>query len=140
MIKVVLDTNQIISALLKPTSNSARLLDLIEKEKLSLLISVEIVLEIRKVLQYPKIKKILEMSTSEIDNLLNKLLKVAVCTPGEIKIDIVKSDPTDNKFLECALEGNADFIITGDKDLLQIKSFKGIKIMNPADFLHRLTE
>ncbi len=47
----------------------------------------------------------------------------------------VASDPEDNKLIECALTPNAEFIITGDKVLLSIKQFRGIKINTPEDFL-----
>jgi hypothetical protein len=54
----------------------------------------------------------------------------------EPKIEITECrDPKDNKFLELALAGNADCIVTGDKDLLVLNPFRGIKIISPSDFL-----
>ena len=50
-------------------------------------------------------------------------------------IENVSRDTDDNKILKCALEGNADFIITGDKDLLVLKEYKNIKIINPKGYL-----
>jgi hypothetical protein len=51
------------------------------------------------------------------------------------KIFVVIDDPTDNIFLECALDGSADFIISGDKHLLAIKVYKGVEIMRAGEFL-----
>ena len=54
------------------------------------------------------------------------------------KLNIVKKDPEDNKILECALEAKASFIISGDKHLLEIKEYKGIKIVTPREFISRI--
>jgi len=51
------------------------------------------------------------------------------------KINVVLEDPTDDKFIECAVEGESDYIITNDKHLLKIKEFEGIKIIIPYEFL-----
>ena len=49
------------------------------------------------------------------------------------KFNVVKEDPSDNKFLEAAVEGNADYIVSGDKDLKRLKNFMGIEIISPAE-------
>jgi len=64
-------------------------------------------------------------------NLLNTAELVA---PTEC-IELLTADPTDNKVLECACECNADYIVTGDRHLLDLKEFRGIKIVRPAEFL-----
>ncbi|GAG74095.1 unnamed protein product, partial [marine sediment metagenome] len=51
------------------------------------------------------------------------------------KLDIIKEDPEDNKVLECALFGKADYIVTGDKHLLKLCKFNNIKILTPIEFL-----
>ena len=51
------------------------------------------------------------------------------------QLAIIKDDPPDNRIIECALEGKADFIISGDHHLLDLKQYKGIKIITPSDFL-----
>ena len=53
------------------------------------------------------------------------------------EVDVVTADPTDNIFLECALDGGADFLISGDRHLLDIKVYKGIKIVRAREFLLR---
>jgi putative PIN family toxin of toxin-antitoxin system len=59
----------------------------------------------------------------------------SVVTQGKLTVDIVTRDREDNKLLACAQEGNADYLITGDDDLLQINSHEGTRIIPPADFL-----
>jgi|SRR3989338_9638742 len=54
------------------------------------------------------------------------------------KIDVVKNDPDDNKFLEAALEGKADYVVTQDRHLLDLKEFEGVKIVTPKEFLRIL--
>jgi len=55
------------------------------------------------------------------------------CIPG-LKIDAIKRDEDDNRVLECAVAGRADLIVSGDRDLTELKSFRGIGIVRPADF------
>ena len=53
-----------------------------------------------------------------------------------ISLEVVKADPDDDKILECAVEGSADLIVSGDRHLTRLKSFRGIGIVRPIDF-HR---
>ncbi len=55
-----------------------------------------------------------------------------------VRVHVIKEDPSDNKFLECALSGKADFIVSGDKHLLGLGSFRGIPIVTPRSFLGKL--
>ena len=54
------------------------------------------------------------------------------------KVNVVKNDPDDNKFIEAALEGKADYIVSQDRHLLDLKEFEGIKIVTPHEFLRIL--
>ena len=58
---------------------------------------------------------------------------VAVITPGQLDIDAISDDPADNKILVCSLEREAEYIISGDHHLKDLKIFQGIKIVDPAD-------
>lgn len=51
------------------------------------------------------------------------------------KFDVIKEDKDDNKFLEAAVEGKADYIVSGDKDLLRLENFMGIKIISPSEMV-----
>jgi len=134
MIRVVIDANQFVSALLKPDSNPARVLSLAREGKIQLIMSPTIIDEIRAVLLYPKIMKRHNRTSEQLDLFLKKLLKVAVITQNEPKFEAIVNDPSDNKYLECAVAGRADFIISGDRHLTDIKLFQGIRIISPAHF------
>jgi putative PIN family toxin of toxin-antitoxin system len=134
MIRVVIDANQFVSSLLKPDSNPARLLSLAREGKIHLIMSSAIIDEIRAVLLSQKIMKRHRRTSAQLDLFLKKLLKVAVITQDGPKLDVIVDDPPGNKYLECAVAGRADFIISGDRHLTDLKLFQGIRIMSPAHF------
>lgn len=103
--------------------------------KTQLIMSPDIIDEIRAVLLYPKIMKRHRRTAEEIEVFLKKLMKVAVITRSGSKLDVVKDDASDNKYLECAVEGRADYIISGERHLTDLQFFRGIKITDPAQFL-----
>jgi uncharacterized protein len=140
MIKVVLDANQYVSALLKPRSNPARVIQLVHAGQVTLLVSPAIMDEVRRVLSYPKLKKLHRRSPQEIERFLGKLVKIAFVTPGTLVVSAVKDDPSDDIYLACAVEGNADFIVSGDHHLTDLKVFHGIGIVNQAVFLKAIAE
>jgi uncharacterized protein len=137
MIRGVLDTNVWVSAMLSPGNPPAKILELALSGKMQLIISPGIIREIGQVLKYPKVKKALkkhQISSQEVDEVILKLLKVAVITTGEILAAGVSDDPADDMVIACALEGQADFIISGDHHLTDLKDYQGIKIVDPATF------
>jgi len=135
MVRIVLDANQFVSALLKPGSNPDRVMGLVREERVILLLSDEIYGEYLRVLTYPKILKRLNRSADHMADFLGRLRTVAVITPGRLHLESLSSDPDDTKYLVCAVEGRADFIISGDHHLKDLKSFQGIRIVDPATFL-----
>lgn len=138
MIRAVFDTNVFISALFNPKRPPAQLLELALQGKIRLIVSPHLIAEIERVLTYPKVKKLLKKrntSSGEVAEAIAKVLKVAVWTPGDLTVAAIADDPADDMVLACAVEGNADFIISGDHHLLDLKTYQGIKIVNPARFL-----
>ena len=133
--KVVIDTNIFISTVLKPESTPAQVVKIIKQGKITLLISHDILSEFKRVLLYPAIVKRHGLNQKQISQALKEISQGAIFTPGVIKVNAVKKDPTDNKFIACALEGQADFIISGDHHLTDLKTYQKIKIVNPFDFL-----
>jgi hypothetical protein len=113
MIKVVIDANVFISALLTPGGTAARVLDLARQRAFDLLLSPPILREWRRVLQYPKLKKRHGLTPDELEAFLQDWISLATLTPGKKKVRVVKDDPEDDKYLACALEGQVDFIVWG---------------------------
>ncbi len=133
--KVEIDTNVFVSAVLfkgKP----GRLVPLWQRGEITFLLSTEILKEYIGVLSYPKFK----LTEKEIKHIIEKEL-VPFIQPAKLKtkVDIIRQDPSDNKFLSLAVDGKADCLISGDKHLLELKEFRKTKIIPIGDFL-RLIE
>ncbi len=135
MIRVVLDANQFVSAIIIPKSNPAKILDLVKEGKIKLVISLPILEEVKKVLLYPHIKKRHEHSPNRVDEFIEEWKSVSEVTQGKLNIEAIKNDPTDDKYLECAVEGEVDYIISGDHHLTDLKFYQRVSIVSPAIFL-----
>ena len=131
--RVVLDTNAIVSALLF-TGISSKLVPLWEGGGITALVSRGILEEYLRVLSYPKFK----LSEGDIKGLIQEELLpyVDVVKPWR-RLRAVDRDPSDDKFVECAVAGKARVIISGDKDLLSIGRYRKILIQSPAQFLEK---
>jgi putative PIN family toxin of toxin-antitoxin system len=130
-LKVVVDTNVVVSALLFG-GTPARLIDLWQMGAIKPLASKQIIDEYLRVLTYPKFK----LSEEEINFLLyQQILPYFDVIDVHHGPGIIKKDPEDDKFIRCAFAGKAKFLISGDQHLLALKSYKKIKILSPADFL-----
>ncbi|RPH49219.1 MAG: putative toxin-antitoxin system toxin component, PIN family [Desulfobacteraceae bacterium] len=141
--KIVLDTNQLISAILSPDGNPAIILDEVLAGTLTLVISSKILQEAENVLSYPKLVELLKkkgVSPEKIKALLDKLRIIGVMTHDILHPDIIRTDPSDNMILACAIEGEADFIISGDHHLTDLKTYQSIRIIDPATFITQLAE
>ena len=128
--KITVDTNVIISAL-GWNGPEFKLMDLVFNKKINLVLSTQILEEFIGTAKSEKFN----FSDEEIDDFSDALLNTAKIVFPEENISKIKEDPQDNRMLECALAGNAKYIITGDGHLLKLKEFKGIKIMNASKFL-----
>src|SRR3990167_8943795 len=111
MIRIVLDANQFVSALVKPRSNPAQIISLIRAGKAKLLMSEEIISEISNVLLYPKILKRHGKTPEYIAGFIRKLRTVSIITHAALKIDAIKDDPSDNKG---EIKGTVLFISSGN--------------------------
>jgi putative PIN family toxin of toxin-antitoxin system len=140
MLKVVLDANIFVSAVLKPHSDLAKIFELVREDKIKLILSEDILSEIRAVLLYPKIKKRHMRTQKEIEEFLNKVSEASLLAQGRMKTDQIKEDPADNKYLSAALEAKADLILSGDHHLKDLKVFEGIRILDPSAFLILVTK
>ena len=127
--KTVLDTNVFISGIFWKGASNKVILNW-KEGKFTIVTSLEAVSEIIKVLKDFKIKLPDDMIKEWIDLIIRKSI---VVEPKE-KINIVKDDLKDNIFIEIAVAGNVDYIVSQDKHLLKLKKFRGIKIITPEEF------
>ena len=128
--KVVLDTNVFISGI-HWTGDSQKILLMFRNKEIELVSSLPIIEEITKTLRNFRIP----LSEEDIFMWKNMILENSLLVEPEEKINIVKEDIDDNKFIEVAVTGKANYIITQDNHLLKIKDFRGIKILTPKEFL-----
>tara|TARA_Y100000310_G_scaffold336853_1_gene422466 strand:- start:517 stop:939 length:423 start_codon:yes stop_codon:yes gene_type:complete len=133
-LKVVLDTNVIVSSAIVKEGNPARIFEMLLLEEIENYTSKEIIEEIKDVLDRPRITKRLKQKDKEF--ILNNFEQISTIIKPEIKINKIEEDPDDNKFLECAVTCKADYIISGDAHLLNLKEFKNIQILTPAEFVN----
>ncbi|MGO8756489.1 MAG: putative toxin-antitoxin system toxin component, PIN family [Terracidiphilus sp.] len=130
--RLVLDTNVVVSGLLFPNSVPARAL--LKAQRGTVLVSEATQLELIQV-----------MSRNRFDRYVERRIRkrlTAQYVAAAVLVDISSAipacrDPRDDKFLEVAVHGRADLIVTGDADLLALHPFRGIQILTPADYLAR---
>lgn len=130
--RLVLDTNTLISAFQNETSSSASFFKQV-KYTHELLVSDETLLELTKVIFRPYFDK----KFAGKDGKREELLAEYVCISESIPVSIVVTDcrdPKDNKFLSLALSGDADFIISGDKDLTVLNPYHGVRILTMREY------
>lgn len=125
---MVLDTNVFIAAYFNRKSASARIIDLCLDNKHKLIFSSRLRKEVRLILKNVRAER-------EFREKIRSLFVNASKVKPTKKVFTVKEDPEDNKFLECALEGEADYLITSDRHLLEFGEFAQTKICKPTQFL-----
>lgn len=131
--RVVLDTNIYISGLLVPNGNNGKILRLLERPELVLLVSQAILDELQD-----KLIEKFGYATEEAAGVIRDFSEMSEMVRPTSLVDAVKQDPDDNRILECALDGGADVIVSGDKKhMLALGEFRGMPILSPAEFLSR---
>ena len=134
-LEVVLDTNVYFSAFISPRGTPFQVWKKAVERKYVLLISPMMMAELADVLRLD-----LEWPESEIVARLKLIVRVAKIVEPRIALQVVADDPDDDRILECAVEGKADLIVSGDRHLTRLRAFQGIAIVRPADFLRTLGE
>ena len=133
MARVVLDTNNLISALGWKKGNPRIIFQHCLSGKNRLVESKDLIKEFILVINRPKFDFI---SKEEKQKFLIYLFQICDLIEPKNSIRIIKDDPMNNIVLECAVEGKADFIVSGYKHLLKLKEFRGIRILNSKEFLN----
>ena len=128
--RIVLDTNVLISAILfggKPR----RVLDLVISGSVDCTLSTVILDELKDVLQRPKFG----FSAEACFHIIEELHGACDIISPSVSVDVIRSDPDDDRILECAVEAQAHFIVSGDPHLLDLGKFEKIRILSPANYL-----
>ena len=130
-VKVVFDTNVWISIAMEKILKDNFLQ---AKKELTVYVSNDIILEISKVLLYPRIAEILKQIGVREKEILRVILANCRMITPKVSLHVINEDAEDNKILECALASRADIIVSGDKHLLKLGKFRKTKILTPREF------
>jgi hypothetical protein len=133
--KVVIDTNIFVSSFFG--GNPRKIIDLWKTEKITLCLSNAILDEYIDVLRRIGLKD--EYELEELLSLFSRGFNILFITKTP-QIHIIKNDPDDDKFIECAVALKADAVITGDREVLAVKDYMGIRILTPHRFLENYRE
>lgn len=138
MKRVVVDTNVLVSATFW-AGDSDCIIEKAENKEIQLVTSKEIIEEFVGVLDYPELRDKVVSQKLAIRRTVEKVVSLSAIIEPQERHKIIKDDPDDNKFLDCAVAAKAGFIVSQDKHLLSLKKFKGILIVSPNQFLKEYT-
>jgi len=134
-VRVLLDTNPLVSALLKPKGVSGQIFSRWRAGLFELAVSPSSLTELADVLRRPHIARKYPIDESIIESHLNVLRNYAQIAFGNLVVDVVGEDPKDNHVLAAALETHSTYIVTGDRHLLNMTQCESIQTLTPRDFL-----
>lgn len=134
-IRAVIDTNVFVSGIISPKGAPRKILDQAKKDIFKVVSSISINHEILNVLHRDYIYTKYNLTEQIIDDISTFLYEGTILTEDKYAVSKIKKDPEDNKFIACALEGEADYIVSGDEHLLDLKHYKSIQIVDARGFL-----
>jgi len=116
----------------------AKVINAAEDNRVCIIISEAIIEEINQTLAYPRLRRVYEDAGITRQELIEAVLRICRLVEVKTKVNVVHEDVADNKFLECAFDGKADFLVSGDEHLLKIERYKKIRILTVRQFLRIL--
>ena len=140
VLKAVIDTSVMVSVAFPKGELARELRDMIADGAFTLVTSKEMMAELYRVLHYPRILKQFNASKDDIDEFIGMIMEHALLTKAQYGLHKITEDPTDDIFLACALESKADFIVSRDPHLRNLKQFQGIRIIDVKEFLEKVKQ
>lgn len=134
MIHAVLDTNVLLSGLIASFGHPAAIVDASKRGDFVFITSEILLWELDKVSRYPRIYKPYRLSENKLGEYFESLRFYATIVYPKSIPKVISNQPIDNVVLATAVAGKADYIVSGDRHLLGLKKYKGIKILPPAEF------
>jgi putative PIN family toxin of toxin-antitoxin system len=141
--RLVVDTNVIVSSVLTPGSKPDTLFQAVYDGHLQLILSHAMLNDTRRVFEYPNIRKALDrrvVTTEEVEDFLIKLAKISIIVAPKIIPDVISEDPSDNNILKAAIDGDSNFIASGDPHLTSLKEYMDIRILTPSEFIEEFID
>jgi putative PIN family toxin of toxin-antitoxin system len=141
VLRIVVDTNLFVSSLLNRHGAPAQVIDAWRNRQYLLVVSEPIITEIRRVISSSSIQEKYAILDPDIEELLFLINHEALVVPGLADVmDAIPDDPQDEMFLACAVDGQADMIVSGDRHLLVLQEYRGIPILTARQFLDQLAK
>jgi len=135
-VRAVLDANVVVSALIRPQGPPGQILvRLLRDSAFELIASPATLDELRRSLRYPRIRKYFRLPEEELDLWVDALGAIAVVVEGNVSRSVVTADPADDIYIFAAGDGLADYIVSGDRHLMDLVEHGGIRIVTPRTFL-----
>jgi len=134
--RIVLDTNILISAFLSPGRAPYQILELTNTDDMVLVMSRPVFQELERVIRYPHIRKHANYRDDQVEKFLRGIERTSHWVPVNQTLAVIEADETDNRFIELAVDGKARYIITGDtRHLLPLRRYQGVEIVSASGFL-----
>jgi len=137
-VRAVLDTNVLVAFLLTRGHTVSTILDSWERGDFDLLTSPTLITEVRRTLEKPQLQQRIRPEAAKA--LLEALAADAILTPGNLELPGVTPDPDDDAVVACAVEGDADYIVSRDAHLLGLGEHEGVRVVEPAEFVQLLAD
>jgi len=139
LIRAVVDTNILISGVIKPEGATGEILRRLRDGEFALPYTEPLLVELAEVINRPRIRQKYRLGSEDIETVLALILLRGEPIDPTRRVEICR-DPKDNMILEATAAGQADMISSGDVDLLSLREFEGMPIISPAEFLQRLAK
>lgn len=133
--RVVLDANIFISALISSQGNPAMIINKWLSGEFDVLLSQPVVAEVLRVSGYERLQKKYKKIRQNRLEFVELISEQCIWLDTTEPLTIVTADESDNRYIECAVAGSASYIVTGDDHLLAVGEYKGIQILKPAAFV-----
>jgi len=138
--RITLDTNVLVSAFISKRGHSTRVLDVVlTLEDVELVLSDEIAREFLRVMSRDELLFRFDYTLADVEELVRLLKKTSRMIKVRSSFRAVREDPADNAILNTAYDGRCEFIVSGDHHLLNLKKFRGIRILSPRQMLDLLS-
>lgn len=138
MIRAVVDANVWASALINPDGPPGHLIRRMIDRTFDVVMSPDIMVELRRTLAYERVREGICLSDDDLELWLAAVEVVAVGVRPSFRVRAVVADPDDDVYLEAAMEGRAEYVVSGDRHLLELEEYEGVRILRPAEFLELL--